>query len=485
MKGLKRLAFMGVIWSFAGQFVSFVLQFGTFAVLARLLSAHEIGLISLTASVMVLGAVLAGLSLGRALVQRQTNSKEEQSTVFWASLAIGLLGWALLALFAAPISKFFSAPELEAMLWVAGAALPITASHQVQLAILEKDLNFKDLALLQSLLSSVPYAIVTLVLALVYDQGAWSPVWGGIVSNITLTIALTVRARWLPSLQFSRETLREILPFGVHCTGASLAAFFTDNTDYYVVGRILGTGPLGHYGLAYRLVVMPTRLISGAVNRVAYPVFCAIQNDREGLNRAYLQLNRYLAFVVFPIMAGLCAVAEPTVLVLFGDGWEQGVPLVRILCISGAITAVRSTVGSMLIAIDRIDLGFYSNLVILAVTFAVLLVLVPHGLQATAWGMVLVALVNFVPLQVVVSRLNDMSLRSFFGALLLPALLSIAMGSSVWWLISHVETPVLKLVAGVPLGAMLYVAALRVLAPGVFGQIITLLRRDAPSPDET
>lgn len=68
--------------------------------------------------------------------------------------------------------------------------------------------------------------------------------------------------------------------------------------------------------------------------RAVYPIQCRIQDDDEQLRDMFLKYMRMACFLIFPIMIGFCAVAEPLVRIILTDKWLPVVPLLQILCIA-------------------------------------------------------------------------------------------------------------------------------------------------------
>src|SRR5207248_3018886 len=97
-----------------------------------------------------------------------------------------------------------------------------------------------------------------------------------------------------------------VLVGGVITTGSG-------NADYLLVGRLLGSGPLGFYSMAWDLLrFIPDRLYRIA-GRVALPAFCKLQDNDAELSEAYRNFVNYIGRVVLPI-AGCVAIAAPELL---------------------------------------------------------------------------------------------------------------------------------------------------------------------------
>ena len=61
--------------------------------------------------------------------------------------------------------------------------------------------------------------------------------------------------------------------------GAELVKFLSENTDKFLVARVLGATELGFYSLAYRVLLLPLLMMEQA-GRVILPAFSRVQDDR-------------------------------------------------------------------------------------------------------------------------------------------------------------------------------------------------------------
>lgn len=67
---------------------------------------------------------------------------------------------------------------------------------------------------------------------------------------------------------------------------------------------------------------------------VTFPILCSIQGESERLADIYKRFLRLSAFVVFPLMVGMAAVADPLIRLLLTDRWEGAIYLLQIVCFS-------------------------------------------------------------------------------------------------------------------------------------------------------
>jgi PST family polysaccharide transporter len=54
--------------------------------------------------------------------------------------------------------------------------------------------------------------------------------------------------------------------------------------DYFIVGRVLGAGPLGFYTLAFNLANYPVANFAQVLTRIVFPTFATLQGIQPTLS---------------------------------------------------------------------------------------------------------------------------------------------------------------------------------------------------------
>lgn len=85
---LKQKTFSAVRWTAVAAVARAVLQVGQMAVLARLLSPKDYGLMAVVGVVLSFAAVFADLGVNNAYVQRQGVTQEQRSSLFWLNVSM-------------------------------------------------------------------------------------------------------------------------------------------------------------------------------------------------------------------------------------------------------------------------------------------------------------------------------------------------------------------------------------------------------------
>ena len=116
------------------------------AVLARLLSPEDFGIIATATIVTGFSVMIVQFGVGQALIQKIDINKIVLLTAFSSSTIVGLLFMMIVMLSSKSLAIFFEQPELEKILFFLSLLFPIKGFNQVQFALLQRNMRFKSLA---------------------------------------------------------------------------------------------------------------------------------------------------------------------------------------------------------------------------------------------------------------------------------------------------------------------------------------------------
>mgnify|MGYP001812345213 CR=1 FL=1 len=381
---LGTTAARAVMWNYLSFASGKVLVLVTLAVLARLLTPEEFGIVGFATLALAYLAVLKDLGLGGALIQRRGDIEEASHTVYTLNLALAAVLTAVTAASAPLVAAFFDEPLVTPILRVLSFTFVIEALGSVHLVLLARRLDFK-----RKLVPDVGRAVVKGAVAITtaaLGMGVWALVWGQLAGVAASAILVRLVVAWRPQLRVRRHLVRPMLGFGMPLVAVDIQHAAWANLDYVVIGRFLGSEALGIYTLAYRLPELLIQSIWRVVARTAFPFFSSLQGSPDLLRKGFLKTIRYSQLAVVPLGLGLIITAEPAVATLFGDQWGDAVPILQVLALFTLIASIGDNAGDVYKAIGRpgilAKLGF-ANLVVLV---PALVLAAPHGLVAVAWA---------------------------------------------------------------------------------------------------
>jgi polysaccharide transporter, PST family len=465
----------GIRWGIIVSVATQVSRIVFLVALMRLLGPWNYGIVGQATIVIAVGGTFVHLGLAASIVQRPRLDQGDVGTAFWLNVAMGLLLAVLIVLGAPLLSAFFKTEELTAVLRVLSISLVLKSMTVVPTALLTRNMRFRGLGMVE--ITSTFVSGVLGVGAAAMGAGYWALVIQA-VSLEAIYLFLILCTNGPPDLAWSATAARRLWSFSSRLLGADLVNYVAGNSDKFLVARFLGPTPLGIYSLAFRIPLL-TLGVLGQVGRVVLPTFARLQDDRERLARAFLNVTESVSLAVCPAMtlAILCApIGVPAVL---GEAWADAVVPLQLLAAATIPWVLVSFMGPLTVAVGRADWEFQWSVV----TVVVLLVAFPVGLQ---WGIAGVAasyLITFSVLNpvrfVIIQRLIPISARSYLRALAPALACSVALG--VVWSLSEVlaqgVTSGLVLVTAASVaGAAAFVVALKVAWPDDFRRQLDFAR---------
>ncbi|MDQ3955208.1 MAG: lipopolysaccharide biosynthesis protein [Actinomycetota bacterium] len=416
--GLRRAAAGGVMWQGLSYFLGKALVLVSTAILARLLTVEEFGLVGLALVFITYAEVLTDLGVAQALVYFPRTDRRIDSAVALSLVSsLALVGAALLA--APYVADYFDEPEVTGLFRLLSLSLFLGGLGQVPDALIRKELRFKN-RLIMDLLRAVGQGAVSIGLA-VAGYGAVAIVWGYLAGNLLRTAAAWVLVDHRPRLSFGAlrgEEAGPLLRYGVAAAGNGLLLSLVFNIDYLIVGKVLGTDALGFYALAFRLPQMAIINVFHVLSSVAFPLFSKARDDHGKLVRGYLTSVRIQT--VFGVGAGvlLAVVAPSLVEVVFGvPKWSPSIVPLQALALYASFRSLGIGAVDLYKGIGRPGLALGSSVVRLAVLLPALLVATDWGIEGVSWAQAGVALALAAMMQIVAARVLSLSVVDLAGAL--------------------------------------------------------------------
>jgi PST family polysaccharide transporter len=483
--GLAGRTARGVFWSYGSFAVSKAAVLLATAVLARLLTPEEFGVVAVATVVVSFLAVIQGLGLGAALIQRRGDIDRASNVVFTLNLILGILLTGVVFVIAPFVADYFREPAATPLLRTLGLTFTLEALGSVHLVRMQRDLQF-DRVFIPDAGRSLLKGAVSVALA-VAGMGAWSLILGQLAGVVAAVVLSWVMFPWRPRLTIDGPLAKKLISYGLPLFGVSVMWVLAVNLDYVIIGRRLGSEALGIYTLAYRLPELLVVSLMIGVNRVVFPAFSTLQGSRDGLRRGFLMATHYMVLVTFPLSLGLAIVADPIVRVTLGSEWLDAIPVLRVLAIFVLVASMMDADGDVYKAIGRPGLLFKLNLFHIVLLVPALLLGVQHGLVGVALAHLAATSITRVVRTIVISRFLEIPISTIAvqwrTAILGSVVLAVMAGAAMY--VTAGASSVVQLIAAVLAGAVGYLAVLAAVEGRQISDLIraTISRTDT-TPDE-
>ena len=453
---LQKKAFWGMIWSFAENFSLQGIQFVIGIIMARMLTPSDYGMIGMLTVFLAISDNLVNFGFFTALVRKSDRTEVDFSTVFYFNIFVGLFLYFVLFFSSPYIARFFEMPLLEDLTKIVAIPLFFNSICQVQQAKFSIKMDFKSQAKV-SVTSSLVGGISGIMMAY-YGLGVWSLAYSAVLSAIIRCLLLWILARWYPLRSFSWKSFNELFSFGSKLLVSKLIDTIYNNIYPIVIGKKFAAADLGFYSRAYGYSQLPAVTVTGVLARVTFPMLCEIQNDSERLEQVYRKLLRLSAFVVFPVMIGLAVLAKPLIIFMITDKWAPSIILLQIFCLALMWYPIHAINLNLLQVKGRSDLVLRLEIIKKIMGILVLILSIPLGVIYMCVGQVITSLVSLLINTHYTGKLIRVGFFKQMSDMLPTLLYSFSMGGIVWGVSQFLPTNGLKIIVGILVGAIYYVA---------------------------
>lgn len=360
MNKLKEETFLGIML-FGGNYIfSQVISLIVKLVLVRLLVPEEFGVVAMA------WIIISSLSLINAFGTRpafirdnKSDQKKAKNTLFYLD-AIAILIMTIVGFLSAPyVATFFgkkiSDPYLvSSLVWMI-RTLALTQLLGLLIIVpaptLTKNLKFKEQAI-SNVFGLLVYGILAVILAFL-GFGAWAIIIAQIMNRVVAYATMFYYSPFFPSLTFDKIIAKKYLTFGVNNFVSSIMGVVITNGDDALIGRVIGAAALGFYSLGQHFAILTVSAISGVINKIMFPIFSKIQDDKKKYSVAFFKAFRLTNILAIPAIGGAVILANEIVLLIFGENWLQIVPIFYVLSIAALLNNFYGLAGPVLNSLNK------------------------------------------------------------------------------------------------------------------------------------
>ncbi len=335
---LKEKTARGLLWGGLSNGVQQVLNllFGIF--LARELTPADYGMVGMLTVFSLIATALQESGFTAALVNKKVFKHEDYNAVFWFSIGMSGVMYLLLFFCAPLIADFYDTPELTPLARYAFLGFVFSSWGTAQHAYLYKHLMVK-----QRSIATISAHILSGCIGLWMAYNGYS-YWGLATQNLAyiffVTLIYWISSPWRPTFQFDFTPLREMIGFSWKMLVTRIFNHINTQVMTIILGRLYTKTEVGNYNQAYKWSSMGGLFIIGMSGSVAQPVLAEVASDKERQQKVFKKMLNFVSFVSFPLMLGLGLVSHELILITIKEKWLACVPMMQLLCISGAFMPI-------------------------------------------------------------------------------------------------------------------------------------------------
>lgn len=433
MPSIRKSLSSGIFYTALAKYSGIVISIVIGAVLARLLTPEEFGIVALVTVFVSFFNLLSDFGLGPAVVQNQSLDDKDVHSIFSFSILLGFLLSGLFFLAAPLIAGFYNEPELINVSRLLSLAILFYSLQIIPKALFQKALKFKQIGLITV---SVQFFSGVIAIILAYTGFSYYAlvVKSILVSGISLIIFYSlkpVKIAW--RIRFS--AIGKIIRFSSFQFMFNFINYFSRNADNILIGKFLGSAPLGYYDKSYQLMMMPVQNLTHVITPVLMPVLSKYQDDKNFVFNSYMKVVKLLATIGFPLSVFLYFSAGDIIHILYGSQWTQSIPVFKLLALTVGIQIVLSSSGSIFQAVNRTDLLFFSGL-LSAITMVGGIsygIFIGNSLVSVGYGLICAFFINFFQgFFFLIHKALNKSLITFLKVLGFPLFIAMVISFFLW-----------------------------------------------------
>jgi PST family polysaccharide transporter len=456
---LDRSFLRSLAWSGGAKWGSQIVSWISTIIVARILVPEDYGLVSMAMVFVGFVALLSEFGVGTAVIALPDLRDDQIAQLNSLAVLTGAAACLVTCAAAVPLGRFFENPTLPYVLIALSVGFIITSLATVPAALLQRDLQFRDLALIDGL-RAILTAAVTAVLALL-GFGFWTLVVSSVFSSVLGSALLLVRRRH--RLAWPDASLRSAIRLSWHLIVNRVCWYVYSNADFAIAGRVLGQAALGSYSLAWTLTSIPIEKVTSLATAVTPAYLAAVRNDRELLRRYLLKPTGAIALIAFPLLAGLAIVAPDAVGFVLGHKWDGAVVPLQILALYGCVRSLTPLLPPFLIMTGESSFLMWNSIAYALVMPVSFYVGTYWGLTGVAFAWVVAYPAVTIPMYRRVFERLELPARDYLAsiapALCCAALMAVA-ALAFRTALGNDLTPPVRLTGTVGAGGVVYLASM-------------------------
>lgn len=422
--------------------------------LARLLTPSDYGTVSIVTIFIALATTFVQGGFNTALIQKKDVDGNDYLTILAFSEFVAMILYFVIYVTAPFIGRCYNSVELCSLLRVMAIVLFPGAFNSIQVAYVTRDLRFKVLTV-SSFMSALIAAAVGIGLA-VAGFGAWALVIQQLVNQTATCFITYCVVRWIPQGKLSIQSLRNLLPFGAKVFASNFIVSLFLDIRSLLIGQIYSSEALGFFNRGKQFPQAVMESINGTIQTVLLPVYSQKQDSVSSVTKMVSKTVRMSSFLLFPMMVGLAAVAEPLVALLLTDKWLECVPYLQIFAIGYLFQAIQLAIIQAIKAIGDSGTPLKLEIIKKCVELFFLVVTIKKGVLIFASSLLLCSAISHLLNMIAARKILKYAIKQQIADVLPATSFSVVMAICVKCVIRILDGELGSLLGGIGIGMVVY-----------------------------
>nr|WP_060983178.1 oligosaccharide flippase family protein [Vibrio splendidus] len=369
--------------NFIWRIFYFILQFLSLAIYSRMFEPDVFGVVATVFVFITLFQIVCEFGLTTSIINKENVKNNDIDSLFGFTLLFGIMTSVLFILLSKYIllglyGEVFYASSVYMM-----PALFFYSLGVVPLALLNKSCLFKITSLVDIFSELI---VLVIIICSVF------------LFNLNKTVALSIKYplfclirflisyylnyrvfRRAPRFSFLLVDVKEYFSFGKFQFISSLCNYSSRNLDTMLISYFIGSYATGLYDRSYQLMKYPITILTFSIMPALQPAINKENlsvKDIEKVHRFFFSYALYIAiltsFFIFNNVNNI-------VLFIFGDGWAEITPIIKILCFAIPVQVVLSSSSPFILSAKKPKYMMLSSILSSITTCTIVLFSVING----------------------------------------------------------------------------------------------------------
>ena len=364
-ESLKQRTAKGLFWGAMNSGSTQILNLIFGIVLGRMLSPEIYSVVAILTIFVAIAGDLQSSGFTQALVNIKRPTDRDYNSVFSFNVVMSVLMYSILFLCAPLIADFYDRPYLTEVSRILFLTFLISSLGIAHGGYMMKNMMNKEMAII-GFISLIVSGATGITLAFL-GKNYWALVWQQIAYiSVNLIGKFYFVKDWRPRLSLDFGPVKRMAPFAMNILVTKIINTISNNILTNIFGKLFPDRLVGNYSQAYKWDTMANSLVGNTVGQIAQAVLVeASPSDSSEGNRelqVFRKMLRFTCFLSMPLMLGFALVANEFILITIGEKWAGCVPLLQVLCISGAFVPLYTMYQNLAMSQGRSDIFMWLNI---------------------------------------------------------------------------------------------------------------------------
>ena len=353
-------------------------------VLARILMPKNFGVLAIIVAITNYAGLFVQSGISTVIVQKKDLDEDDLATLFTFSIVMAFILYIILFVLSPTISAYYNIPILKPTLRVLSLILFLNAINAVQSGLLSRKMQFKKFFLRS--ITSIPIAGLAGIILASSGFGVWALVIHNLLVVLLIDIFMAFDKDLRIHLGFSIQRFKNSYSYSIKILFTTLVSGLSDMVRTMIIGKYYTAENLAYYDKAYTYSYYAVSIVNSSISSVLLPTFSHEQDNILKLKNMARHSVRLSAYIMFPVLLGIAAIAEPLVIMILTEKWVLCAPYLVIFCLLRMPTFILSIDKQVYYALGKTQINLFYEICLGAFNIIVLLFTMRIGVMTIAIG---------------------------------------------------------------------------------------------------